>query len=84
MKFSNLFFLLIFGHLSLRAIAQQAAPGKQEDLAGVNARGDQGMGFSHEKTTHRFHLLAEGGAIELQSNEPTDVASLEVSASIWR
>jgi hypothetical protein len=35
------------------------------------------MGFSHEKTTHHFHLLADGGAIELQSNEPTDAASQE-------
>jgi hypothetical protein len=33
------------------------------------------MGFSHEKTTHHFHLLADGGAIEIQSNEPTDSAS---------
>src|SRR5271155_4420868 len=77
MKFSNLFFLLIFGHLSLSAIPQQPAPGKQNDVAGVNARGDQGMGFSHEKTTHHFHLLADGGAIEIQSNEPTDAASRE-------
>jgi hypothetical protein len=44
---------------------------------GVNARGDQAMGFSHEKTTHHFHLLADGGAIEIQSNEPTDDATCE-------
>ena len=35
------------------------------------------MGFSHEKTTHHFHLLTDGGAIEIQSNEPTDAASQE-------
>jgi hypothetical protein len=35
------------------------------------------MGFSHEKTTHHFHLLADGGAIEIQSNEPTDAATQE-------
>ena len=77
MKFLSLFFLLIFGHVSLNAMAQQPSPGKKDDFAGVNARGDQGMGFSHEKTTHHFHLLADGGAIEIQSNEPADAASQE-------
>jgi len=31
-----------------------------------------GYGFSHEKTTHHFHLLADRGAIEIRSNEPAD------------
>jgi len=75
MKVFNLFFLLIFGPVYVSAIAQQSSPGKEDDFAGVNARGDQGMGFSHEKTTHHFHLLIDGGAIEIQSNEPTDAAS---------
>jgi hypothetical protein len=66
MKGFNLFLLLM---------AQQSSPGKVDDFAGVNARGYQSMGFSHEKTTHHFHLLANGGAIEMQSNEPTDAAS---------
>jgi hypothetical protein len=43
----------------------------------VNAQGDQGMGFSHENTTHHFRLLPDGGAIEIQSSEPTDAASQE-------
>jgi hypothetical protein len=77
MKFFNLFFLLTFCNACLSAIAQQPSPGKKDDFAGLNARGDQGMGFSHEKTTHHFHLLADGGAIEIQSNEPADAASQE-------
>jgi hypothetical protein len=77
MKVINLFFLLIFGPVYVSAIAQQSSPGNEDDFAGVNARGDQGMGFSHEKTTHHFHLLADGGAIEIQSNEPTDAATQE-------
>jgi len=77
MKVSNLFFLLLFSPVYWSAFAQQSSPGKENDLAGVNARGDQGMGFSHEKTTHHFHLPADGGAIEIQSNEPTDAASQE-------
>jgi hypothetical protein len=77
MKFFNLFFLLIFCNACLNTIAQQPSPGKKDDFDGVNARGDQGMGFSHEKTTHHFLLLADGGAIEIQSNEPTDAAGQE-------
>ena len=77
MKVFNLFILLIFCPVCLSAIAQQSSPGKENDVAGVNARGDQGMGFSHEKTAHHFHLLADGGAIEIHSNEPTDAASRE-------
>ena len=77
MKVSNLFFLLLFSPVYWSAFAQQSSPGKENDFAGVNARGDQGMGFSHKKTTHHFHLLADGGAIEIQSNEPADAASQE-------
>ena len=49
MKVSNLFFLLLFSFVYWSAFAQQSSPGKENDFAGVNARGDQGMGFSHEK-----------------------------------
>jgi hypothetical protein len=77
MKFRDLFFLLIFGPVCLSTTAQQPTSAKDEHSEGVNARGDQGMGFSHEKTTHHFHLLADGGAIEIHSNEPADAASQE-------
>jgi hypothetical protein len=81
MKFSQLFFLLIFGSACSSTIAQQPTPVKDEHSAGVNSRGDWGMGFSHEKTTHHFHLLADGGAIEIQSNEPTDSATQDAIRS---
>ncbi len=42
---------------------------------GVGERGDQVMGFSHEKTTHHFRLYADGGAIEAQANDAQDTAS---------
>jgi len=77
MKFLCLFFLYVCGASCLNTIAQQASPDPEDHFAGVNARGDQGMGFSHEKTTHHFHLLSDGGAIEIQSDEPTDAASQE-------
>jgi len=38
-------------------------------------RGDQAMGFSHEKTTHHFRLFKDGGAIEVSANDPKDTAS---------
>src|SRR5271165_4747558 len=77
MRFFHLFFLYVFGASCLSTIAQQASPDPEDHFAGVNARGDQDMDFSHEKTTHHFHLLADGGAIEIQSDEPTDAASQE-------
>ncbi len=42
---------------------------------GVNERGDHAMGFSHEKTTHHFHVTADGGVIEVTANDPDDAAS---------
>jgi len=41
----------------------------------VVRRGDQAMGFSHDKTTHHFRLLKDGGAIEVSSNDPKDTDS---------
>jgi hypothetical protein len=50
----------------MAANAQETSEDQISHFAGVNARGDQGMGFNHEKTTHHFHLLPDGGAIEIQ------------------
>ena len=77
MNIFHLFFLYVFGASCLSTIAQQASPDPECHFSGVNARGDQGMGFSHEKTTHHFHLLADGGAIEIESNGSTDAGSQE-------
>jgi len=41
----------------------------------MNERGNTGMGFDQEKTTHHFHLNSEGGAIEVQADEAGDLAS---------
>jgi hypothetical protein len=40
--------------------------------SGVNSRGDQAMGFSHEKTTHHFLLGSDGGVIAIEANDPMD------------
>ena len=41
----------------------------------MNERGDHVMGFDHRKTTHHFRLYADGGAIEVSANSPTDSES---------
>lgn len=41
----------------------------------VDKRGDQVMGFAHDKTTHHFRLFADGGAIEVTANTASDTAS---------
>jgi len=43
--------------------------------ATVESHGDQAMGFPHEKTTHHFRLLKDGGAIEVSANETSDKAN---------
>lgn len=42
---------------------------------GVVDRGDHVMGFAHDKTTHHFRLLNDGGVIEAVANDPADSAS---------
>jgi hypothetical protein len=53
----------------------QEHPMMPDHHEGVNQRGDQVMGFSHEKTTHHFRLYPDGGAIEVQVSDPRDTAS---------
>jgi len=48
---------------------------KQHGKVGVNERGDQGMGFSQEKTTHHFYLKKTGGVIEVEANDAKDTVS---------
>jgi hypothetical protein len=57
---------------------QQAAPPPASQDAhhqGVNDRGDQMMGFSHDKATHHFSLYTDGGAIEVKANDAADTAT---------
>lgn len=56
--------------------APQNHCGPEAHAHGVDARGDAAMGFSHEKTTHRFRLTREGGAIEVTAKQASDTASL--------
>jgi hypothetical protein len=46
-------------------------------LAEVNARGEQGMGFSQSATKHHFLLMPDGGAIQVEVNDAKDAVSLD-------
>jgi hypothetical protein len=41
----------------------------------LNERGAAAMGFDQDSTTHHFHLLSDGGAIEVVANDPSDTPS---------
>jgi len=55
--------------------AQQKAPSQDQHHEGMVQRGDEVMGFSHEKTTHHFRLYGDGGAIEVEANDVKDTAN---------
>jgi hypothetical protein len=59
--------------LALAAVTNAQQPDAHHDS--VNRHGDHVMGFSHEKTTHHFRLSADGGAIEVTANDPSDTES---------
>jgi hypothetical protein len=52
--------------------ANQGSSAQDMHHQGVNERGDQAMGFSHDKATHHFVLYSDGGAIEVNANDATD------------
>ena len=59
---------------------QQPKKDKMQGMAGsdtdaMNKRGDHVMGFDHNKTTHHFRLLSEGGTIEITANDAADTES---------
>ena len=59
-------------------VAQQPPQANQNTRQdGVVQRGDHVMGFSHDATTHHFHLLKDGGEIVVTANDPNDKASIE-------
>lgn len=57
--------------------ARHAGRGDASHADAVDANGDTAMGFSHLKTTHRFRLFVDGGAIEVSANDAADAESRE-------
>ena len=60
---------------TIHAQQKDTAQTPEHEHAAMMQRGNQGMGFSQEKTTHHFRLLQDGGAIEVSANDPKDAAS---------
>jgi len=58
----------------LLVLAAGCALAQDPHQQGVQTRGDQAMGFSHEMTTHHFLLTKDGGVIEAEANDPNDKA----------
>ena len=73
--------ILSLAALSLRLHAQDSMqmPAHKDapdtHAAGVDARGDHAMGFSHETTKHHFEPLKDGGIIEVEANDAADTAT---------
>jgi hypothetical protein len=59
-------------------VHEPASAGHSHDQhqADVDNRGDQVMGFDHNKTAHHFRLLSDGGAIEVEANDAEDTTSV--------
>jgi hypothetical protein len=82
MQFPSLaaFFFILSG-CTVCSLAQQPASARvtadydKKRAAKVDVRGDLVMGFSHDVTTHHFHLLRTGGAIEVEADNPSDAQS---------
>jgi hypothetical protein len=63
--------LLVFA-LALTLADQTQKPDAHADM---NARGAHVMGFDQDKTTHRFLLHADGGAVDILVKDPADTAN---------
>ena len=68
----GIFCVALIAMLSACTHAQQTPDQHHE---GVVQRGDEVMGFSHEKTIHHFRLTPDGGTIEALATNPSDATS---------
>jgi hypothetical protein len=73
MNITTIFAILVLASAIQSQQANTQTPEQQH--AEMMKRGDMGMGFSHEKTTHHFLLLRDGGVIQVTANDPKDDAS---------
>jgi|SRR5262249_52588104 len=80
--------LLLWCAMPLAAQSPQSCPmhkehvtSSQEHSAGAQKRGDEAMGFPHDKTTHHFRLYRDGGAIEVTANDSNDSENVQAIRS---
>jgi len=57
-------------------LAQHDPSAHSQHMADVKKHGAEAMGFDQDKTTHHFRLYKDGGAVEVQANDPADTASI--------
>ena len=72
MKLRGIIFSILL--LALFSPAQDTKPADQQSL---EERGNHGMGFDQQKTTHHFLLTKDGGVIQVTANSPDDKASID-------
>lgn len=66
-----------FAVLMLSAALAMAAVGAQEHKHDeMQKRGNQGMGFDQDKTTHHFLLTKDGGIIQVTAKSASDKSSI--------
>ncbi len=73
MKATLILFLLVFASIA-QAQQKMAHEDPSHGHCEMMQRGEKGMGFSQQTTTHHFRLSADGGAIEIGANDPKDTS----------
>ena len=73
MRSATLAYLILISSL---CVGQHDPQSHQQHMADVKKHGAEAMGFDQDKTTHHFQLYREGGAIQVQANDPEDTASI--------
>jgi len=74
MRWANLLWASVLA--SSLCLAQHDPQTHEQHMADVKQHGAEAMGFDQDKTTHHFRLYKDGGAVEVQANDPADTASI--------
>ena len=67
--------LILTSTLTLQPQSAAAPPQDHSKHEKMEHRGNQGMGFDQQKTTHHFLLRKDGGAIQVMANSAGDKSS---------
>jgi hypothetical protein len=62
-------------------IHKEHTKAESQDQADVEKHGDEAMGFSHDSTTHHFHLSPDGGEIEVTVNDGKVIQNVQAIRS---
>ena len=62
-------------------VSASATAGAGQDHASQDGRGAMVMGFDQNRTSHHFLLFADGGAIDISANDPSDAKNRDAIRS---